>query len=455
MKNKFRFCTCANKIFEDIYKQKGRAFLVGGIVRDMLMYGHVDYHDVDVEVYGLSIEQLENILKKYGHVNSIGKSFGILKLDVLANYDFALPRIEVKTGNSHQDFKVEINKDLDLKTAALRRDLTVNALMYEVKTGKIYDFYGGIDDLNKRTLRMVDKKTFAEDPLRVLRVAQFASRFEFFVEPETKEICKVMVKKRMLKYLSNERVFQEYNKLLLSNRPSIGLSFLKEIKALYPCLDVLSSTMQRLDYHPEGDVWKHTLLVTDLAALCRQKTAYPLGFMWSALLHDIGKPIVTTKEGHAPKHNEAGVKVFDEQLKSLIMDKKLQKYIKTIIYYHMHLMNMVRNQSKDYSYYKLLKGIEGIFPLEDLVCMSKCDKLGRLANRPETISTLDAYVEEKVSRLGKHALKPIIDGKILIDLGFQPNDEFKKLLDWAYDLQMRGHDFESIIKLLKGRQNGR
>ena len=167
MKNKFRFCNCANKIFEDIYNQNGRAFLVGGIVRDMLMYGHVDYHDVDVEVYGLSIEQLESILKKYGHVNCIGKSFGILKLDVLANYDFALPRTEVKIGNSHQDFKVEVNKDLDLKTAALRRDLTVNALMYEIKTGKIYDFYGGIDDLNKRTLRMVDKKTFEEDPLRV------------------------------------------------------------------------------------------------------------------------------------------------------------------------------------------------------------------------------------------------------------------------------------------------
>ena len=98
MKNKFRFCNCANKIFEDIYNQNGRAFLVGGIVRDMLMYGHVDYHDVDVEVYGLSIEQLENILKKYGNVNCIGKSFGILKLDVLANYDFALPRTEIKIG---------------------------------------------------------------------------------------------------------------------------------------------------------------------------------------------------------------------------------------------------------------------------------------------------------------------------------------------------------------------
>ena len=220
-------------------------------------------------------------------------------------------------------------------------------------------------------------------------------------------------------------------------------------------LETLVTCPQRLDFHPEGNVMNHTLLVVDLAALCRQKTSWPLAFMWSALLHDIGKPLVTTPEGKAPGHNESGVQVFNQYFNHFFENKKIKKYIKTMIYYHMHLMNMVRNQSKDYSYYKLLKGIEGIFPLRDLVCMSKCDKLGRLANRPETISTLDAYVEEKVSRLGKHALKPIIDGKILIDLGFQPNDEFKELLDWAYDLQMRGHDFESIIKLLKGRQNGR
>ena len=87
--------------------------------------------------------------------------------------------------------------------------------------------------------------------------------------------------------------------------------------------------------------------------------------------------------------------------------------------------------------------------------MSKCYKLGRLANRPETISTLDTYVEEKVSRCGNHALKPFVDGKLLIELGFKPNQDFKELLDWAYDLQMRGHDKESVIQLLKGRKDGR
>ena len=174
-----------------------------------------------------------------------------------------------------------------------------------------------------------------------------------------------------------------------------------------------------------------------------------------ALLHDIGKPLVTTPEGKAPGHNESGVKVFNQYFSHFFTNKKMKKYIRTMIYYHMHLMNMVRDQSKDYSYYKLLKGIEGIFPLNDLVCMSKCDKLGRLANRPETISTLDTYVEEKVSRCGNHALKPFVDGKLLIELGFKPNQDFKELLDWAYDLQMRGHDKESVIQLLKGRKDGK
>lgn len=134
--NRYTFSPLAKKIFKDIDEHHGRAFLVGGIVRDMLIYNRVDYHDVDVEVYGLSVDELEELLANYGNVNSIGKSFGILKLDVLPNFDFALPRTEIKTGESHQDFDVTVNQNLDLKVAASRRDLTINALMYEIKTGK-------------------------------------------------------------------------------------------------------------------------------------------------------------------------------------------------------------------------------------------------------------------------------------------------------------------------------
>lgn len=451
MKSNYRFPPLVKNIFNDIDEKGGSVFLVGGIVRDMLVYGNVDYHDVDVEVYGLTIEQLENILSRYGNVNCIGKSFGILKLDNLFNYDFALPRTEIKVGKYHQDFKIIVDKDLDFKIAASRRDLTINALMYEIKTNKIHDYFHGIEDLNRRTLRMVDEKTFPEDPLRVLRLAQFASRLDFCIEPKTKETCKKMVKKGLLNNLSNERVFNEYNKLLLSNRPSIGLSFLKDIKAILPCLDILSQTMQRLDYHPEGNVWRHTLLVIDLAALCKHKTANPLGFMWGALLHDIGKPLVTTKEGHAPKHNEAGVKIFNQQLKSLIPDKKLQKYIKTIILYHMHLMNMVRNGAKDYSYFKILKGIDGIVSIEDLILVTKCDKLGRYKDEHENINHFDFVMKKKMAQLGTVAQLPLIDGNDLKLLGIEQSSKYRELLDWAYDLQLKGHDKASILKMIKGR----
>lgn len=451
MKNKYQFEPLVNQIFKDIDCLGGRVFLVGGIVRDMLMYGHVDYHDVDVEIYGLNIDDLQQILSKYGKVNLVGKSFGILKLDKLPNYDFALPRIERKNGLGHQGFEVTVNESLDLKTASSRRDFTINAIMYEVKTGKIYDFYHGIDDINKRTLRMVNDNSFAEDPLRILRAAQFASRFDYYIEPKTKAICKKMVQEKLLNTLSNERVFQEYNKLLLSMRPSIGLTFLKEIKALWPCLDILSSTMQRLDFHPEGDVWKHTLLVTDLAALCRHKTSNPLGFMWSALLHDIGKPEVTTPEGRAPRHNESGVRIFDDQVVGYIPDKKLQRYIRTMIYYHMHLMNMVRNGAKDYSYLKILKELEGIVKIEDLILITKCDKLGRYKDEHENVNYFNTVMKEKMQRLGTTSKKALITGTDLKQIGIKQSSKYKELLDIAYDLQLKGYDKDTILKMIKGR----
>ena len=120
----------------------------------------------------------------------------------------------------------------------------------------------------------------------------------------------------------------------------------------------------------------------------------------------------------------------------------------------MNLMNMARNHSRDFRFYQLLKGIDGIMPLEDLVLISKCDKLGRYDNRPETIKLLDDFIEDKTSRLGKEALKPVITGKDLLPLGIR-GSQFKELLDWAYELQMKGHDKFDIMHLIKEKLNGR
>lgn len=451
---KFDFQPLEKRVLDDLAAH-GRVYLVGGIVRDMLLFQSVDYHDVDVEIYDIEKDDLEKLLSKYGHVNTVGKAFGIYKLDTLPHFDFALPRLEKKKGPSHKDFDVLVDQHLDLKTACLRRDFTVNALMYDYQTGEVIDFFGGLEDLNRHVLKMVNEDTFQEDPLRVLRLAQFISRLEFGVDSQTKKVCIDMVQKGMLEHLSKERIFEEYSKLLMAPIPSLGIVFLSEIGALFEPLLVLKKCNQRLDFHPEGNVMNHVLLVVDLASLCKNKTSWPLAFMWGCLLHDIGKPAVTTPEGRAPGHHESGVRVFREYFSDFFKNKKMKKYVETMIYYHMHLMNVMRSQNKDYSYYKLLKGIDGIMPLDDLVYISKCDKLGRLANRPETIEQLDEFVGEKVSRLGNQALKPIITGQTLLDMGFQEGKEFKELLDWTYDLQMRGHNYESLVQLLKGRKDGR
>ena len=173
---KFKFEGLEKQVLDSLSK-KGRIYLVGGIVRDYLLYHQVDYHDVDVEIYDLEIEEIDAILSKYGHVNRIGKSFGILKLDTLPHFDFAMPRKESKSGKTHREFDVTVCKNLDLKEACRRRDFTINAFMYDYKNDQILDFYNGKVDLQKGILKMIDEKTFQEDPLRILRLAQFMAPF--------------------------------------------------------------------------------------------------------------------------------------------------------------------------------------------------------------------------------------------------------------------------------------
>lgn len=449
VKNKIVLDAFAKKVLDTIEKSGGKVYIVGGLVRDLFIKNQLDYHDVDVEVYGLTVEQLQTVLAKFGKVDEIGKSFGILKLLSLPNFDFALPRIESKIGASHQDFEVIVDKDLDLQKATSRRDITMNALLYEYSSDTIIDLYGGIKDIQHRCIKMVNPKTFKEDPLRVLRIAQFASRFEFFIDGETKQFCRNMVKAGMLETLSNERVYQEYCKMLMAPRPSIGLQFLSDIQALPKFLEALKHTNQRQDYHPEGNVWNHTLLVVDMAALVKERASTPLGFMWACLLHDIGKPKVTTKEGHAPGHNEAGVVVFCEQCCQLITSSKLQKYLKTMIYYHMHLMNMTRNHARDIKYLRLLKAIDGVVPIEDLILISKCDKLGRLRDSHESVVELDRYMQDKRQRLGSTAKKPVVTGEDLLTLGFLPSKQFTQMLEEAYEKQLQGIPKDKILKFIK------
>ena len=440
------FSLLAQEVFDAILLQGGYIYVVGGCVRDFVM-GRKNNHDIDVEVYHLSYDELYDVLSTFGHVNTFGKSFAIMQLECLKGYDFALPRQEKKIGDKHQDFKVMIDPELPIEKAIQRRDLTMNALMYDYAQGRIIDLCHGVLDIQNKRVRCVNPQTFIEDPLRVLRIAQFISRFEMQVEEHTLKLCQEMVQNHMLEHLSIERIYGEYCKILMSSRPSLGFEFLKTIHALPPYLQALTTTNQRLDYHPEGDVFTHTMLVIDIAALMKEKTDEPLSFMWSCLLHDIGKPLVTTREGHAPAHNEAGVEVFKSV--EMISSKKQRQYISTMIMYHMHLMNMSRRKSSDLKYLRLLKNIEGKVSLNDLIYISCCDKLGRGKVVQQQYDDFWEFIEDKRNRLGDHAPLAIVDGHDLIDAGFVSNQYMKDILDEAYDLQLQGMDKETVLRSLK------
>ena len=206
------------KIAGDIREAGGRAFLVGGWVRDALL--GKSCRDYDVEVYDMAQDALVPILSKYGRTNLVGKAFGVIHLAMKGlSLDFSFPRTESKVGYGHRGFVVHTDEKLSFKEAALRRDFTINAMGMELPELTLCDPYGGIDDLKTHTLRHVGP-AFAEDSLRILRGVQFASRFGCTLAPSTVELCRTL----SLDDLSIERLFEEFKKWLLKpGVPSLGL----------------------------------------------------------------------------------------------------------------------------------------------------------------------------------------------------------------------------------------
>jgi tRNA nucleotidyltransferase (CCA-adding enzyme) len=219
-----------NIIFDKLDKNNIKPILVGGFVRDSFL--KKTSKDIDIELYNVeNFEKIQEILKEFGNTNIIGKSFGVIKLSVDdIELDFSLPRLDSKVSSGHTGFKIETFKNLDFKTASKRRDFTINAIAYDIFEKKFLDYYNGIKDIKTKTLRFIDKNTFKEDPLRVLRAVQFCARFEFKMDNILFSTCKDMVDKNLLQELPKERVFAEIKKLLLkSNKPSIGLKLLRDL----------------------------------------------------------------------------------------------------------------------------------------------------------------------------------------------------------------------------------
>jgi len=425
-----------------------RPILVGGCVRDYFLNKEVK--DFDIEIFDFnSLEEIEKSLKKFGNVKLVGKSFGVLTLKVDGyDFDFALPRIEKKVGNSHTDFEVITNSNLSFEEAAIRRDFTIKAIGYDYFKDEFIDPFNGIDDLKNKILKHINEKTFVEDSLRVYRAVQFAARFEFNLDEKTKKLCKKIVLSDELLYLPKERVYEEFKKLFLkSSKPSIGFELLHELGILkyFPELEVLIGCEQDPIYHPEGDVWIHTLMCLDeLVEIIEEKKVtneYKKLYLFYAILcHDLGKPFCT-KEINGKitsyKHESLGIKPTISLLSRLTNEKKFVDIVCSLVKNHLAPFQLYLAESS----LKAIKRLSLKVNIEDLCLVCLADCLGRdIENKDKCFEATNwLLAQAKELDIENKAIVPLILGRDLIALGFKPSKKFKEILEFAFDLQLDFH----------------
>lgn len=431
-------------ISKALVKENAQAIVVGGAVRDHFMGTRIK--DYDVEVYGLThIEQLERILAQYGTVNLVGKSFGIFKFRYeKEEYDFAFPRTEQKNGVGHRGFDIQCDGSLTFEEASVRRDFTINAMGYDIEAEQFLDPHGGQRDMERRVLRHVDDQTFVEDPLRLYRAVQFAARFGYRLDEHTFELCRSMVEAGMLAELAAERIYMEFYKLLLqSPKPSIGFELMRELGILryFPELEAIVGVPQSPKWHPEGDVWVHTLMVVDqMAALKVGDTKEDLKLMLAALCHDLGKATHTQigeEKITAIGHEEAGVGLSKRFLYRLTNEHELIKAVGVLVREHLQPSIYFHNRAKD----KTIRRLATRVNIEELVRLARADFLGRtteasLSGRYEA----GDWLLEQAKRLDvlNTPPMPLLQGRDLIELGYPPSRAFKPLLHQVYQAQING-----------------
>lgn len=431
----------ARNIAEAAAQQNGRAYFVGGFVRDGLM--HRENKDIDIEVHGIAPKQLEKLLDELGQRITIGESFGIYSLKG-HSLDIAMPRKEEVRGKGHRDFDVCVNPFIGTHQAALRRDFTINALMQDILTGEIIDHFGGVADLKRRCIRHVNEGSFAEDPLRVLRAAQFAARFGFTVADETVALCSRME----LSHLPKERIEGELKKALLqSGTPSVFFETLRQMHKLsewFPELEALIDIPQNPIHHPEGDVWVHTMMVLDRAAAYRDRTENPLGFMLAALTHDFGKAVCTeTVNGivHSYQHEQLGLPIAEAFLRRITGETKLVRYVLNLVEFHMH-PNMLAAANSS------VKATNKMFDRSEdpaaLICLSAAD---RSINTPPHIhASYDTFLHQRLDLYRSYMAQPYVMGRDLIAAGLKPGENFADILAYAHKLRLAGVEKGPALK---------
>jgi tRNA nucleotidyltransferase (CCA-adding enzyme) len=442
----------ARRIAEEVRAAGGRALIVGGWVRDRLL--GITSKDVDVEVFGIAADRLRALLDALGRVETVGESFQVYKC---GDVDVSLPRRESKSGRGHKGFLVQGDPSMSIEDAARRRDFTINAISFDPLTGAYLDPFHGRQDLDRRLLRVVDPSTFGDDSLRVLRAIQFAARFELSVDDATRALCSSIA----LDDLPAERIWGEFDKLLSARRPSIGFALAMElgvVAKLWPELQALSGCPQEPEWHPEGDVWVHTLQVIDQARTRVDGLDRPqrLAVMLGAVCHDFGKPATTAfQDGRIRSidHEEQGVApatVFLDRINVRSIDGyDVRTQVLGMTAHHLKpgMWFKVRDEVGDGAFRRLAQKVD----LELLARLAKSDCLGR---KPGTFNceAMDWFLDRARSLGVEHRPPaPILLGRHVLALGVKPGPRVGEILKAVYEQQLDGtvRDLESATAIAR------
>ncbi len=424
-----------HSLAEDVNRAGGRLLLVGGCVRDTFL--NSTSSEIDCEVQGLSLSQLKSSLSSKYQCVEVGKAFGVIKLRGLPA-ELSLPRTETKTGTGHKGFSIEVDPHLPFERSCQRRDFTINAIGYDPLSGELLDPVGGVPDAQNRILRHIGP-AFSEDPLRVLRGMQFVARFDLSATAETLELCRTI----SIENLPPERLFEEWKKLILKGiNLTAGLTFLKDSGWLqyFPELQALVGCEQEPEWHPEGDVWVHTLHCMD--AFARERIGHDwedlvVGF--AVLCHDLGKPLTTVlgEDGRirSPLHEPKGEAPTRSFLSRLTNQVDLHEQVVPLVRRHLTPRTFYKDQASDGAIRRLASKVKRI---DRLVRVAAADIAGRPPRQdefPEGPWLLQRAEELKIK---DSEPKPILLGRHLIERGMKPGAEFGPLLEQCFDAQLDG-----------------
>src|SRR5258706_4467305 len=423
----------AAEIVSTLRKQGHQAYLAGGCVRDLLLSREPADYDVATDATPQQVMQI------FPQTYAVGEQFGVVLVPDSDGATGALARqdttVEVATfrsdvGYSDGRHPDEVRFTKNPQEDVQRRDFTINGMMLDLATNEVLDYVGGQADLKAGIVRAIGdpERRFTEDKLRMLRAVRFAARFDYEIDPATMSAIQQLAPN--IHQVSCERVREELTKMLTEGRARKAFELLDTTKLLpevLPEIAAMKGVQQPPQYHPEGDVFVHTLLLLEKLPAAVSKT-----LAWGALLHDVGKPPtfrVAPDRIRFDGHVEVGVKMAAEILRRLRFSNHETDQILALVDNHMRFGALQRMKQSTLKKFLRLPAFEEHLELHRIDCLSSHGQLDAYE-----------YTQEKLRSMPPETIRPtpLITGRDLIEAGYEPGPRFKEVLTAVEDAQLEG-----------------